>query len=152
MQRVSKWTYTQLYLADNTYYSQEYLHVDRGQSLSQQNESLSGLAFNAIPYLLPLISYLATPYMTWAMGTVSCSSSQMELLAVFPPSASYKLRFLGISFHLEAFLPTYSILNHLPGPPTSHIAPEFYFYLFINSKTISWAPTIFLVLFQVQEI
>lgn len=60
MQRLSKWTYTQLYLAGNTCYSQEYLHVDRGQSLSQQNASLSGQAFNAIPYLLPLISYLAT--------------------------------------------------------------------------------------------
>ena len=54
---------TELYLVDNTYYYQGYLHVDKGQNLNQQNESLSELAFKAIPYLLPLVFYFLLPHM-----------------------------------------------------------------------------------------
>lgn len=70
------------------------------------------------------------------MGTVSCSSSQMDILPGSPHVPHTHSGFSGFPFHLDTFLSTYSNPTHHLGPPASHTPLEFFFHLFINSKTL----------------
>ena len=70
------------------------------------------------------------------MGTVSCSSSQMDILPGSPQVPHTCSGFSGFPFHLNTFLSTYSTPTHHLGPPALHTPLEFFFHLFINSKTL----------------